>query len=179
MRYTDSVLLHVLKNLIEHANSINARGAIMMLINGRLWSHKKRDNLRMMKNFSLRAIGCLVRERDSLGDEFEQYCVQYYDLTKEYCLKNEDLVDVQQMFQDQLKLDIVALQNQSNLFAANSSTTLMNTSNAAMEEQDNTVESGTDLLGRLLMEKQANRASSIDEAYAAIINEDLNTRSSQ
>lgn len=67
----------------------------MMLINGRLWSHKKRDNLRMMKDFSVRAIGCLERERSSLGDEFEQYCVQYYDLTKEYCLKDDDLVHVQ------------------------------------------------------------------------------------
>ena len=63
----------------------------MMLINGRLWSHKKRDNLRMMKDFSLKAIGTLVRERNSLGDQFEQYCCQYYDLSKIYCLKNEDL----------------------------------------------------------------------------------------
>lgn len=67
-RYNDNVLLQVLKNLIERSDTINARGAIMMLINGRLWSHKKRDNLRMMKDFSIRAIGCLERERVSLGD---------------------------------------------------------------------------------------------------------------
>lgn len=108
-RYNDSVLQYVLKNLIEHSDNINARGAIMMLINGRLWSHKKRDNLRMMKDFSVRAIGCLVRERQSLGDQFEQYCVQYYDLTKEFCLKKEDLKHVQNVFQERLKLDIVAL----------------------------------------------------------------------
>lgn len=62
------MLQHVLTNLIEHADTINARGVITMLINGKLWSHKKRDNLRMMKDFSVRAIGCLERERDSLGD---------------------------------------------------------------------------------------------------------------
>ena len=61
----------VVKNLIQEAENINARGAIMMLINGRLWSHKKRDNLRMMKDFAVRAIETLVRERNSLGDQFE------------------------------------------------------------------------------------------------------------
>ena len=68
IRYSDLVLAKVLKNLIQEAENINVRGAILMLINGRLWSHKKRDNLRMMKDFAVRAIETLVRERDSLGD---------------------------------------------------------------------------------------------------------------
>lgn len=67
-KYSDQVLEKVLKNLIEEAENINARGAIMMLINGRLWCHKKRDNLRMMKAFAVKAITTLVRERNSLGD---------------------------------------------------------------------------------------------------------------
>lgn len=62
-------------NLIDQAENVNARGAIMMLINGRLWSHKKRDNHRMIKDFAVRAIDSLVRERNSLGDRFEQYCL--------------------------------------------------------------------------------------------------------
>ena len=74
-KYSDKVLETVLKNLIQHATEINARGALMMLINARLWSHKRRDNHRMMKDFAVRAIVCLERERDSLGDQFEQYCV--------------------------------------------------------------------------------------------------------
>ena len=88
-----------------------------MLINGRLWSHKKRDNLRMMKDFAVRAIGCLERERNSLGDHFEQYCVHYYDLTKVYCIKDEDLRHMQSVFQERLKLDIVAVENELNPFA--------------------------------------------------------------
>ena len=87
-------MITIVGNLVEHAEHINARGAIMMLINGKLWAHKRRDNLRMMKDFAVRAIESLVRERNSLGDQFEQYCVQYYDLTKTYCLKNEDLQQV-------------------------------------------------------------------------------------
>ena len=71
IRYSDLVLAKVLKNLIQEAENINVRGAILMLINGRLWSHKKRDNLRMMKDFAVRAIETLVRERNSLGDQFE------------------------------------------------------------------------------------------------------------
>ena len=71
IRYSDLVLAKVVKNLIHEAENINARGAIMMLINGRLWSHKKRDNLRMMKDFAVRAIETLVRERNSLGDQFD------------------------------------------------------------------------------------------------------------
>ena len=84
-------MIKVVGNLVEHAENINARGAIMMLINARLWAHNRRDNLRMIKDFAVRAIESLVRERNSLGDQFEQYCVQYYDLSKTYCLKNEDL----------------------------------------------------------------------------------------
>ena len=87
-------MITIVGNLVDHAEHINARGAIMMLINGKLWAHKRRDNLRMMKDFAVRAIESLVRERNSLGDQFEQYCVQYYDLTKTYCLKNEDLQSV-------------------------------------------------------------------------------------
>ena len=87
-------MITIVGNLVDHAEHINARGAIMMLINGKLWAHKRRDNLRMMKDFAVRAIESLVRERNSLGDQFEQYCVQYYDLTKTYCLKNEDLQQV-------------------------------------------------------------------------------------
>ena len=71
LNYNDAVLRHVLQNLIKHAETINARGAIMMLINGRLWTHKKRDNMWMMKDFSIRALACLAKERRSLGNEFE------------------------------------------------------------------------------------------------------------
>ena len=67
-KYSDQVLEKVVPNLIEEAENINSRGAIMMLINGRLWCHKKRDNLRMMKAFAVKAITTLVRERNSLGD---------------------------------------------------------------------------------------------------------------
>ena len=67
-KYSDQAMLKVVGNLIEHAESINARGTIMMLINARLWAHKRRDNLRMMKDFAIHAIESLVRERNSLGD---------------------------------------------------------------------------------------------------------------
>ena len=58
----------VLKHLIEKAEDINLQGAILILANGRLWSHKRRDNLRMMKDFAIRALVTLLRERESLGD---------------------------------------------------------------------------------------------------------------
>ena len=62
-----------------------------MLINGRLWTHKKRDNMRMMKDFAVRCIDTLARERLSLGNQFELYCEKFYNLTKSYCLKKEDV----------------------------------------------------------------------------------------
>ena len=67
-KYSDQVLLVVLKHLIERVDDINLQGTIMILVNGRLWSHKRRDNLRMMKDFAIRAINALKRERESLGD---------------------------------------------------------------------------------------------------------------
>ncbi len=91
IRYNDQVLARVLPKLIEKADTINARGALMMLINGRLWSGKKRDNCRMMKDFAVRSIDTLVRERSSLGDQFEVFCEKFYNLSKSYCLKKEDL----------------------------------------------------------------------------------------
>ena len=71
MKYSDSVVKQVFGHLITHAHTVNARGAILILVNGRLWAHKKRDNYRMLKDFSLRAIESLVRERSSMGERFE------------------------------------------------------------------------------------------------------------
>ena len=162
VKYNDQMLRYILKNLIEKADAINARGAIMMLINGRLWSFKRRDNFRMMKDFSIRAIGCLVRERESLGDQFEQYCVQYYDLTKMFCLKDEDLRHIQEVFQDRLKLDIQALQDELSPFAAVGPST---STQAAPLSEAGVDDDSDDLLGRLLKETRANRKSTVDEAY--------------
>lgn len=149
VKYNDQMLSYILKNLIEKADTINARGAIMMLINGRLWSFKRRDNFRMMKDFSIRAIGCLVRERESLGDRYEQYCVQYYDLTKMFCLKDEDLMHIQEVFQDRLKLDIQALQDELSPFAAVGPAS---TTQAAPLSEAGVDDDSDDLLGRLLKE---------------------------
>ena len=68
LKYSDIVLSKVLKQLIDHVDQINLRGTMLILINGKLWSHKKRDNCRMMKDFAVRAIDILARERDSMGD---------------------------------------------------------------------------------------------------------------
>ena len=68
IKYNDQVLAKVIPRLIEKSDQINIKGAIMMLINGRLWTHKKRDNMRMMKDFAVRCIDTLARERLSLGD---------------------------------------------------------------------------------------------------------------
>lgn len=94
IKYSDIMLSKVLKRLIEQADQINSTGAMLILINGKLWSHKKRDNYRMMKDFAVRAIETIVRERESMGDQFELFCVQYYSLAKVYCLKETDVIHV-------------------------------------------------------------------------------------
>lgn len=155
-KYNDQVLLHVLRHLISNADEINARGCIMMLMHGRLWAHKKRDNMRMMKDFAVRAIGCLARERDSLGDLFEQYCVQYYDLSKQFCLKEVDIKHLQRAFQDSLHIDVAKLQFELD--------PLKSTRISEPKPE-------SDSLDRLLQAKKE-KMSSIEEAYNAVLSEE-------
>ena len=70
----------------------------------------------MMKDFAVRAIDILARERDSMGDQFELYCDAYYRLAKVYCLKDNDVIHVQQVFQEKLKIDIIQLSNELDPF---------------------------------------------------------------
>ena len=75
--------------------------------------------------------------------------MQYYDLTKMFCLKDEDLRHIQEVFQDRLKLDIQALQDELSPFAAVGPSA---TTQAAPLSEAGVDDDSDDLLGRLLKE---------------------------
>ena len=57
----------------------------------------------------MKGVAAIERERLSLGNHFEQYCVKYFDIAKRYCLNAEELQKLVKAFQETVKIDIVKL----------------------------------------------------------------------
>ena len=96
-------------NLISNSDQINLKGTLLALIHGNVTHLKKRDNMRKMRVFAFKGVDTLVRERDSLGEEFEQMAVKYFDIAKGYCLNETELEDFRKLYEMKLKVDILQL----------------------------------------------------------------------
>lgn len=54
----------------------------------------------------MKGIGALKRERDSLGTNFDQMCVKYFDIAHRYCLNKHEYEQMVQQFELLLQVDI-------------------------------------------------------------------------
>ena len=96
-------------NLIRTANDINLKGTMLVLVNGSITGVKRRSNTRLMHQFSLKGIQALKRERNSLGKDFENVAVKYYDIAKCFNLNAGNQRELISAFKKELGVDIVAL----------------------------------------------------------------------
>ena len=64
---------------------------MLVIVNCQVIHLKRRDNMRLLRQFACKGIDSLVRERDSLGKSFEHTVVKYFDIAKEYCLIKAEL----------------------------------------------------------------------------------------
>lgn len=62
-KYNDSFYEHVAVNLTRNSEDINLKGSMLVLCNGNVSHLKKRDNIRIMRQFAFKQIIALKRER--------------------------------------------------------------------------------------------------------------------
>lgn len=108
-KYSDEVFERLGKALINSANQINVKGIFYVLIHGKGPYLKKRSNMRLMMEFGLKGLNALVRERNSMGKDFETFVVHYYQLLTKYCHNNYHLLRIQNEIKVKLDLDILEM----------------------------------------------------------------------
>jgi hypothetical protein len=77
-------------NLNRNAHEINLKGTLLALVNGNVAHLKRRDSMRLMNEFALKGVQAIRREQNSMGANFDQICVKYFDIAKRYCLNSAD-----------------------------------------------------------------------------------------
>ena len=60
----------------------------------------------MLNDFALKSVDVLARERQSLGDSFEQVAVHLFDLSSNYHLNESDKNKMSDLMQEKLGLNI-------------------------------------------------------------------------
>ena len=70
-KYNAAFYEKVVVNLNRNAFEINLKGTLLALTNGNVAHLKRRDNMRLMFEFSIRGVEALKRERDSLGSDYD------------------------------------------------------------------------------------------------------------
>ena len=76
----------LIAQLLQNIDEVNLKGVMLVLVNGQVVHLRKRDNIRRLRDVAFKGIGALVRERKSLGENFDLFAVKYYETAKLYCL---------------------------------------------------------------------------------------------
>ena len=79
-KYNAAFYEKIVVNLNRNAQEINLKGTLLALVNGNVAHLKRRDNIRLMHKFALRGVQAIKREQNSLGANFDQICVKYFDI---------------------------------------------------------------------------------------------------
>jgi len=97
-KYNEAFIERIEVNLVSRVDEINLQAAMLVMSHGKIAILKRRDNMRLMFSFSIRAVSLLAREKAALGNEFEQMCVQYLHLAHKYCLHKNDITELANEF---------------------------------------------------------------------------------
>ena len=98
-------------NLQRNISEINLKGIFLVLAQGNVAHLKRRNNVRLLRQFAIRGIDTLIDERDSINDQetFDMVCAKYYEYSYRYCLNTQDREEMHTKFRETLGLDIVEL----------------------------------------------------------------------
>ena len=69
--YSDEVFAKLMDQMSAQIDKMNVKGILSVLVHGNLSYLKRRDNKRMVRDFAIKGLDILSRERDSMGDNFE------------------------------------------------------------------------------------------------------------
>ena len=67
------------------------KACLNVLIEGKVSVLGRNNNKRMMRNFAIKSLEVLARERDSLGENFEQVLIHIYDSSLSFNQNEDDL----------------------------------------------------------------------------------------
>ena len=98
-------------NLQRNISEINLKGIVLVLAQGNVAHLKRRNNVRLLRQFAIRGIDTLKDERDSINDKdtFDMVCAKYYEYSYRYCLNAQDKEEMHAKFREVLGIDIVEL----------------------------------------------------------------------
>ena len=87
------------------------KGIFLVLAQGNVAHLKRRNNVRLLRQFAIRGIDTLKEERDTINDPetFEMVCAKYYEYSYRYCLNAQDKEEMHNKFRDVLGIDIAEL----------------------------------------------------------------------
>ena len=87
-KYNEEFYEHLAVNLIRKSDDINLKGAFLVLAHGNMAHLKRRQNMRLMRQFAVKSVQALKDEKTHLGsqDTFELMCAKYYEYASKYCL---------------------------------------------------------------------------------------------
>lgn len=77
-------------NLIKHVDDLDLKGTLLALANGSVAYLKFKDMMGLMHEFSIKGVKALDREKESLGDDFINTCLRFYQTAKLYCQTLEE-----------------------------------------------------------------------------------------
>ena len=80
----------------------------MVLAHGNVAHLKRRNNVRLLRQFAVKGIETLKEERKSINDEqsFEMVCAKYYEYSYRFCLNTEQKQELKDKFRTTLDIDI-------------------------------------------------------------------------
>ena len=87
-------------------DEMNMKGIFSVLVHANVAQMRRRDNMRVVTDFTIKAIDVLARERTSMGDNFEQVAVHYFDLARNFHVVESDVDRLRLAFEQKLNMDV-------------------------------------------------------------------------
>lgn len=88
-KYSEAFVERLLINLLSRSEDLNLQ-AVLQILSALQLTVMRRDNLRLALEFALRAVPVLEEARLSLDAQFDQFLVQFFTLSKRFCLHEND-----------------------------------------------------------------------------------------
>ncbi|CDW89579.1 UNKNOWN [Stylonychia lemnae] len=108
-KYNEEFQGQLIKALINRIEDINIKGVFLIMAHGNVAHLKKRDNIRLMNKFNLKAtqiLGEEVARLEGHPDKQRMLVMSFHEYAIKYCLNVQERTDLKQMINQQTKLNI-------------------------------------------------------------------------
>lgn len=87
-KYNEELQEHLIVNLTRNINEINLKGIFLVLAHGNVAHLKRRNNVRLLRQFAVKGVETLKDEKKAINDDqaFDMVCAKYYEYSYRFCL---------------------------------------------------------------------------------------------